>query len=339
MSDGMLNLSVRSDRELIAARFCERLAETGIESTVLEPAKCLSYLDEATASESVKLFASYIWWCRSRTPYGDPSILQSMYLLREVVNSCVEPACRAGAISAIDAAIDGITSAVRGSARQITVESLYKELASEYLAALLSGDRHKAQRLIHSAVESGTSIRDIYLQVFQPAQHEVGHLWQTNRISVADEHFCTAATQSIMIDLYPKIISSHRIGKILVAACVGSELHEIGIRMVADFFEMEGWDTYYLGAGTRHEEIIAAVAERKADLLALSATMTYHVDEVRSLIRLIRTRGAMRNLRIMVGGLPFNSAPNLWQEVGADIWAPDAEQALKIISQDSPRET
>jgi methanogenic corrinoid protein MtbC1 len=262
-----------------------------------------------------------------------------MYLLREVVNSCVDPADLTGAIGSIDAAIAGITSAVRGKASQITVDSLYKELASEYLAALLSGDRHKAQRLIHSAVESGTGIRDIYLQVFQPAQHEVGHMWQTNRISVADEHFCTAATQSIMIDLYPKIISSHRIGKTLVAACVGSELHEIGIRMVADFFEMEGWDTYYIGAGARHDEIIAAVKERKADLLALSATMTYHVDTMQTLIRLVRTRANAPNLKIMVGGLPFNSSPALWQEVGADFWAPDAEQALQIISQQALTET
>ncbi|WP_440120087.1 hypothetical protein [Paenibacillus sp. QZ-Y1] len=33
----------------------------------------------------------------------------------------------------------------------------------------------------------------------------------------------------------------------MVAACVGSEQHEIGLRMLTDVFEMEGWDTYYLG--------------------------------------------------------------------------------------------
>ncbi|MDZ7776615.1 MAG: hypothetical protein U5L09_13885 [Bacteroidales bacterium] len=51
-----------------------------------------------------------------------------------------------------------------------------------------------------------------------------------------------------MSQLYPYIFNSQRVGKSMVAATVGGELHEMGIRMVADFFEMEGWDTWYLGA-------------------------------------------------------------------------------------------
>ena len=88
-------------------------------------------------------------------------------------------------------------------------------------------------------VEQGTPARDIYLQVFQPAQREVGRLGQTNRISVALEHYVTAATQPIMSQLYPRIFSPEKTGRRLIATCVGGELHEIGVRMVADFFEMD----------------------------------------------------------------------------------------------------
>ncbi len=109
-------------------------------------------------------------------------------------------------------------------------------LAEAYLDALLATDRVRAVALIEEAVGGGMPIQDIYLHVFQATQYEIGRLWQINRISVAQEHFCTATTQLIMSRLYPQIFSSQRRGRRLVAACVSGELHELGIRMVADFF-------------------------------------------------------------------------------------------------------
>jgi methanogenic corrinoid protein MtbC1 len=209
----------------------------------------------------------------------------------------------------------------------------FAETAETYLTALLAADRTRAHQAITTALSDGLSIRDLYLNVFQPVQHEVGRLWLLNKVTVAEEHFCTAATQTIMSELYPQIISSQRVGKTLVAACVGAELHEIGVRMVADFFEMEGWDTYYIGAGIAHEQMVAVIEQRKPDLVALSATMTYHVPMVVSLISAIKTAFADNTPRIMVGGLPFNMSPDLWRTTGADFWAADADQAVQVARQ------
>ena len=114
----------------------------------------------------------------------------------------------------------------------------------------------------------------------------------------------------------------------MVATCVGGELHEIGARMVADFFEMDGWDTYFLGANTPMEGILRAVSERKADMLAISATIAFHIDKVSDLIAEVRRSRLDKGTKILVGGYPFNIAPNLWKSVGADAYARDAQQAL-----------
>ena len=173
------------------------------------------------------------------------------------------------------------------------------------------------------------SIKKIYIEVFQRTQREIGRLWQTNQISVAQEHFCTAATQMVMSQLYPYIFSGEHKNRRLVAACVGGELHEIGARMVADFFEMEGWDTYFLGANTPPESIVATVQDRKADILALSATMTFHVNKVADIIALLRSKEGSTRTHVLVGGYPFNLSRFLWQKVGADGYAPDAETAIQ----------
>lgn len=209
-------------------------------------------------------------------------------------------------------------------------ENRCSRIAEAYLKALLETDRGGAREVITVALANGLAIRDLYLRVFQPVQYEVGRLWLLNRVSVVEEHFCTAATQTIMSELYSQIISFQRVGKTLVAACVGPELHEIGVRMVADFFEMEGWDTYYIGAGISHEQILVAIEQRKPDLLALSATMTYHVPMVQELIDTIRNSIPSFASRIMVGGQPFIASPDLWRTMGADCWAADAEKAVQV---------
>ena len=57
-------------------------------------------------------------------------------------------------------------------------------LARTYSSALLLGDRHAAARCILGAVEDGTSVKSVYIDVFQPVQYRVGELWQTGRIGV-----------------------------------------------------------------------------------------------------------------------------------------------------------
>jgi MerR family transcriptional regulator, light-induced transcriptional regulator len=148
----------------------------------------------------------------------------------------------------------------------------------------------------------------------------------------AQEHYCTAATQLIMSQLYPRIFSGERNGQTLVATCVSGDLHEIGVRMVSDFFEMEGWDTYYVGANAPTESVVRTIADRRADVLAISATITSHVRTLKQLIATVRADAACNGVKVLVGGYPFNLAPELWREVGADASAPDAAMAVEMAA-------
>ncbi|RYY98171.1 MAG: hypothetical protein EOO24_18820 [Comamonadaceae bacterium] len=54
-------------------------------------------------------------------------------------------------------------------------ETDLKEVASQYLEFLLSGKRNHASQLIMELAAAKIPVKDIYLQVFQPAQgHEEG---------------------------------------------------------------------------------------------------------------------------------------------------------------------
>jgi len=209
-----------------------------------------------------------------------------------------------------------------------------RSLANLYLEMLLDARRGDATELLLGAVDSGQiSIQELYLGVFEPVLHEVGHRWQDNKISIAQEHFISATTQLIMSRLYPKIFSSGPRGRRMVAACAGPELHEIGLRMVADFFEFGGWDTYYLGANLPIDAVLRAVNERKADLLALSATMPRHVSYIHEVILGLRADEALRSTTVLVGGGAFGADADLWRSIGADGFTADAASAVALAEE------
>ena len=213
----------------------------------------------------------------------------------------------------------------------IDLSSPHGNLAAEYLAALLSSDHDKPSQLILDSFRNGVSIRDIYLHVLQPVQYEIGRLWHTGAISVAHEHFASSVTQLVMAQLYPFICvtAQEKVKGIIVAVCVSGELHEIGIRMVADFFEMEGWSTHFLGANMSTNDIVEMLHTHKADLLALSASMSSNVVKAKQVITAVRSSQA-HNTKVMVGGHAFNSVPDLWKQVDADYYAENAESALRL---------
>src|SRR4029077_15712567 len=118
-------------------------------------------------------------------------------------------------------------------------EDALSGLARQYLEALLRAERHEASRFVLDAVRAGVAVGDLYLQVFQRCQREVGRLWQLRQITVAQEHYCTAATQLALAQLYPYLFGLPKKGRKMVAASVGGELHEVGLRVVADLFEAD----------------------------------------------------------------------------------------------------
>jgi methanogenic corrinoid protein MtbC1 len=227
---------------------------------------------------------------------------------------------------------DSIAEKLKEQKSFIDLPSTHGDLAAQYLNAVLSLDSRRACELILSRFEKGMCIKDIYLHVLQPVQYEVGLLWHTRKISVAQEHFTSAVTQLVMSQLYPHICGTEKGNRKLVATCVSGELHEIGIKMVADFFEMEGWNTYFLGANMPANDIIETLLTHKVDVLAISTSIPSNVVKTEALISKVRS-SEVRDTKILVGGYAFNSAPSLRSRVGADNYADSAPAALTIAHQ------
>jgi methanogenic corrinoid protein MtbC1 len=257
-------------------------------------------------------------------------LMANLEVMLDVLGKELPTSMRSPAVDYVKSAIGSLTLANQNSSFLDPTQPL-ANLAHQYLSALLRYDRHSASTLILGAVENKVSIREIYCHVFELCQYEIGRLWQSNVVSIAQEHYCTASTQLIMSQLYPYIFRSDRSFRgTIVAACVTGELHEIGARMLCDLLELEGWNTIYLGANVPTAGIVDVLRDNHSNILAISASMTFHISAVRDVIGAVRL--AIPPTRILVGGYAFKIAPTLWRDVGADHCTQNATDAISLIA-------
>jgi methanogenic corrinoid protein MtbC1 len=209
-----------------------------------------------------------------------------------------------------------------------------KDLARMYLMHLLRRDRNEAERLISELSKNGLAFAQICEGILVPAMVEIGHMWHVQEASIADEHYCTNATQHILEVLRSKTPRKAPNGYLVVTASVGGDFHDLGIKILSAIYETEGWSVECLGANTPAEEIANTIAPQlyrgAADLLALSATTSLRIRSVQSVITAVRATPAGKNIPILVGGQPFQLMDDLWQVVGANAQCLTSSASLEI---------
>lgn len=178
-------------------------------------------------------------------------------------------------------------------------ESIYKD----YLSSIVSGNRKHCASIVQDLLDRDIDIYSLYVNLFQQAMYEVGELWEMNRISVAVEHLATSITESLLSLVYPRIFGAAHSGRKAVIACVANEYHQIGGKMVADIFELHGWDGYFSGANTPPEKLLRLIDDKKPDLIGLSLAISSNLDNLCNVV--VMVRATFRELPILVGGQAF----------------------------------
>lgn len=198
--------------------------------------------------------------------------------------------------------------------------------AAEALAAtLLAGDGARTQLL---DCARGAWLPAVVAQVVRPAMWRIGWWWQTGRIGVAQEHLATEIAHRAVDHAFTHAARKPRRQRSALFACVEGNRHALGMRTLADAFEIEGWAAFNLGADVPTASLPGMVKAFKPELVGLSVSMTQQLPAARAAIRAIRALPDGGHIRIMLGGLARDSPDNAWRWTGADLAARDAPEAL-----------
>ncbi|UCC93337.1 MAG: cobalamin-dependent protein, partial [Thermoplasmata archaeon] len=192
-----------------------------------------------------------------------------------------------------------------------------REFYVEFLEALDREDKERCVQLVVELLEAGdVGIVQLYTEVLAPALNDWECDEDADPTCIWREHVRSQIIRSILEISYPYVLKERRRrgvtdrGMTVAVLCPPEELHEIGPKMVADFFTLAGYDVTFVGANTPIETFIATVGAIKPRYVAVSVTNYYNLVALRKAMERIRDV-LPEETEIIVGGGAFDTKPGL----------------------------
>jgi methanogenic corrinoid protein MtbC1 len=194
---------------------------------------------------------------------------------------------------------------------------------------LIEGDYKSSIKLIKEIIHDKETLSNIYTEIIKEAMYDVGKAWQKGKISISQEHLATSVVTRIMASIYMDyfILAENTKEKVIVTTAT-NEFHELGIRIVADLLELDGWDVIYLGANIPREDLVKIILKEKPSFVVISVTMAFNISTAKQIIDKIKENDDLKEIKILVGGQAFNYADkNL--NLGADKISLSVEETIE----------
>ena len=200
---------------------------------------------------------------------------------------------------------------------------------SEISQAIISGNMDGVGELITQALNGGSAAGDILNQGMIPAMETVGDLFERGEFYVPEMLVAARAMQGGLDILRPLLLAGgvEPAGRVIIGTVKG-DLHDIGKNLVGLMLEGAGYEINDLGTDVSPETFVSAAKENPNCLVALSALLTTTMPSMKTTILAFEDAGIRNQAKVIVGGAPVTS--EYAEEIGADGFAADASQAVKL---------
>ena len=163
-----------------------------------------------------------------------------------------------------------------------------------------------------------------------PAMAEVGRLFEIEEYFVPELLLAGRAMKAGLALLRPLLAASgvEPTGRIVIGTVKG-DLHDIGKNLVASMMEGAGFEVIDLGVDVPPETFIAAIREKKPQIVGMSALLTVTMPAIKTTIDALVAAGVRTRVKIMIGGAPVTE--EYASEVGADAYSENANGAVGLV--------
>lgn len=210
-------------------------------------------------------------------------------------------------------------------------------LSQSYLETLLSGDRARCRTVIDEALAAGTEAYDLLTTLVWPTMELLQGLYRDDRISISSLNLATRLNRQMTDQLCSRLARKPENGKTALIFCGDDEPEELGGQICADLFEADGWTVRFAGGGVPEDEVLKLIGEVRPDLLVMFGTLPSGVPAVRKLIDYLREVNSCPEMQVMCCGGIYKRAEGLAEEIGADLYAPDAATAVATANDQPTR--
>lgn len=195
--------------------------------------------------------------------------------------------------------------------------------------AVIRGDQNTAADLVQVAIDAEVDAEAILQKGLIPAMNEVGRLFEEGDYFVP-EMLISARAMKVGLEIIKPLLvdTDHKPTGSIAIGTVKGDLHDIGKNLVGIMLEGAGFTIYDLGTDVSPEKFIEAIKANQVDLIGMSALLTTTMLMMESTINTIKSVGLRDQVKIIIGGAPITQ--EYADKIGADGFAPDASQAVKL---------
>jgi methylmalonyl-CoA mutase cobalamin-binding domain/chain len=184
---------------------------------------------------------------------------------------------------------------------------------------------------VQSELDAGTDPQDT-LKALTEGMDEVGRLYEKMEYYLTELVLAGETMKEAFKVLQPHLKTDEQGEKqTIVVATVKGDNHDIGKNILASLLMSAGFKIIDLGTNVSEKEIVKAVKDSAAKVLALSSLLTMTAPEIAVVDKALKDAGIRKKVKMIVGGAPLNM--QLAKKLGADDYADDAVAGLKHIKQ------
>lgn len=188
-------------------------------------------------------------------------------------------------------------------------------------------EENKANALnicINQLKTKSINIVDLYEMILAPALNQVIEDYTDDEDLIWKEHVRSGIIRTIIESAYPYVLEErasygHENTDKVIVMCPEYEDHEMGARMVADFFTILGYDCTFIGAKTPIKTIVRAVHALKPKYICISVTNYYNLTSVKKTIEHIKS-STTKDIKFLLGGAAFASNPQIYKDIHGDYY-------------------
>jgi corrinoid protein of di/trimethylamine methyltransferase len=189
--------------------------------------------------------------------------------------------------------------------------------------AILTGDAKTAKSACEAALAAGLEPLKLVQETMMPAMEEVGRRFECNEYFVPELLLAARAMKGCLELIRPLLAAGgvEPVGRVAIGTVKG-DLHDIGKNLVAAMLEGGGYEVIDLGVNVDPAKFVAAVKDKNARIVAMSALLTTTMPAMKTTIEALVKAGMRDTVKIMVGGAPVTEA--YAREIGADGYSDNA---------------
>lgn len=210
-----------------------------------------------------------------------------------------------------------------------------EKIYTEFKNFLENEDKENAVKYILNKLNKNEfDIISLYEKVLEPALNNSTCLLD-EKICIWKEHLRRAIVRTVIESCYTKVLEARdknglQNGLNVVILCPDGETDEIGARIIADYFTIYGFNTFFVGSDIPKKEFLDVINVIKPEFIVINVTNVYNIFSVKKIIKLVRDKENY-GVKIIVSGKAFKAKPDIYGEIGADIMLLDNNYVIKDL--------